>query len=65
MFVAGDDATHKPIVMQLVSDLGFEAIDAGGLIVARLLEPMALLWINIAFRPGGSRDFAFSLVRRS
>jgi predicted dinucleotide-binding enzyme len=65
MFVAGDDGAKKPLVMQLVSEIGFEAIDAGPLIAARLLEPMALLWINLAFRPGGTRDFAFSLVRRT
>ena len=65
MFVAGDDAARKPLVMQLVSELGFEAIDAGPLIAARLLEPMAVLWINLAYRPGGSRDFAFSVVRRA
>ena len=65
MFVAGDDAAKKPLVMQLVSELGFEAIDAGPLIAARLLEPLALLWINLAYRPGGTRDFAFSLVRRT
>jgi 8-hydroxy-5-deazaflavin:NADPH oxidoreductase len=31
MFVAGDDATRKPVVMGLVTDLGFRAVDAGGL----------------------------------
>ena len=64
MFVAGDDATKKPLVMQLVADIGFEAVDAGPLVAARLLEPMALIWINLTFKPGGTRDFAFSLTRR-
>ncbi len=31
MYVAGDDAARKPLVMSLVSDLGFDAIDAGPL----------------------------------
>ena len=31
MYVAGDDAARKPTVLALVSDLGFEAIDAGPL----------------------------------
>src|SRR6516162_1682881 len=30
MFVAGDDATRKPIVIGLVGDLGFHPVDAGG-----------------------------------
>ena len=36
MFVAGDDATPKPVVMGLVADLGFHAVDAGNLHIARL-----------------------------
>ena len=30
MFVAGDDARRKPIVIGLVGDLGFHPVDAGG-----------------------------------
>lgn len=65
MFVAGDDATKKPAVLKLVSDLGFEAIDAGPLSNARLLEPLAMLWIDQAFARGRGRDFAFAVVTRS
>src|SRR5262249_16618135 len=32
-------------VMQLVTDVGFDAVDAGDLTQARLLEPLAMLWI--------------------
>src|SRR5262245_57727270 len=46
MFVAGDDEQQKPLVMALVEDLGFRAMDAGPLDVARLLEPYAALWIH-------------------
>ncbi|MGH7836834.1 MAG: NADPH-dependent F420 reductase [Candidatus Binataceae bacterium] len=63
MFVAGDDAAKKPIVMKLVEDLGFEAIDAGDLKISRLLEPLAMLWIHLSFSSTG-RDFAFGLLRR-
>jgi 8-hydroxy-5-deazaflavin:NADPH oxidoreductase len=64
MFVAGDDAAKKPIVMGLVADLGFEAIDAGPLIAARLLEPFGMLWIELAMQHGQGREFAFAAVRR-
>lgn len=64
MFVAGDDVERKPTVIQLVKDLGFEALDAGPLRAARLLEPYAMLWINLATRAGWPRDFAFSISRR-
>jgi 8-hydroxy-5-deazaflavin:NADPH oxidoreductase len=63
MFVAGDEAAGKKVVLDLVSALGFEAIDAGGLTVARLLEPFAMLWIHLMARRNLGRSFAFSLLR--
>lgn len=59
MFVAGDDDRAKPTVLALVRDLGFEAVDAGGLHIARLLEPWAMMWIHLALNCGQGRDFAF------
>jgi len=64
MFVAGDDAAGKQVVLGLVAALGFEAIDAGELAIARLLEPHAMLWIHLMVRRNMGRDFAFSLLRR-
>jgi predicted dinucleotide-binding enzyme len=64
MFVAGDDAAGKKVVLELVSALGFEAIDAGELAVARLIEPYAMLWIHLMARRNQGRNFAFSLLRR-
>ncbi len=65
MFVAGDNAEHKPMVMALVSDLGFGAIDAGPLRMARLLEPYAMLWIDQAINHGAATDNAFAMLHRS
>jgi len=65
IFVCGDDDTHKQTVLKLASDIGFEAIDAGKLESARLLEPLAMLWIHLAYAQGLGRDFAFGLLRRS
>ena len=65
MFVAGDDAAGKKVVLDLVSALGFEAIDAGELAIARLIEPFAMLWIHLmARRNMGRGAFAFALLRR-
>jgi len=64
MFVAGDDAAGKKVVLDLVSALGFEAIDAGDLSIARLLEPYAMLWIHLMARRNMGRGFAFALLRR-
>jgi len=64
MFVAGDDARAKPVVMGLARDIGFEPIDAGPLRIARLLEPFAMLWIDQARNRGAGQDFAFAVVRK-
>ena len=64
MFVAGDDEAAKPKVLGLIGELGFEAVDAGPLRVARLLEPHAMLWIHLALNRGFGRDWAFALMRR-
>jgi hypothetical protein len=42
----------------------FDAVDAGELKGARLLEPMALLWIQLALTRGHGREFAFVMARR-
>jgi predicted dinucleotide-binding enzyme len=64
MFVCGDDQAAKPTVLQLVRDVGFEAIDAGAGSVARLLEPLGMLWIHLALVQGLGLDWAFGLLRR-
>jgi len=64
MFVAGDDQTRKPEVLDLVRDLGFDAIDVGGIALSRLLEPMAMLWIHMALNRRAGRDNAFAYLRR-
>jgi len=65
LFVCGDDDASKPTVLKLATDIGFEAIDAGRLVIARLLEPYAMLWIHLANAQGLGRNFAFGLLRRN
>jgi len=64
MFVAGDDQAQKPVVLRLIGELGFDAVDAGGLKVARLLEPFGMLWIHLANAQRLGRDIGFALLRR-
>lgn len=64
MFVAGDDGEAKAAVRSLVEDLGFEALDAGPLRQARILEPFAMVWIDQAIHRGLGRDWAFGVLRR-
>lgn len=63
MLVCGDDDEAKSTVLQLVEDIGFEAIDAGKLEVARLIEPFGMTWIHLAMK-GMERDWALQIVRR-
>jgi NADPH-dependent F420 reductase len=62
-FFCGDDAAARPVVAQLVADVGLEALDVGPLRNARLLEPMTLVWLAAA-TTFGTRDIGFRLVRR-
>jgi NADPH-dependent F420 reductase len=64
LFYCGDDAVAKQTTKQLAEAIGFEALDAGPLTQARLLEPFALLWISLALKYGYGRDIAFKLLRR-
>lgn len=64
MFVAGDDESRKPVVLRLIEELGFEALDAGRLESARLLEPMGMMWVHYAMNLKHGRKLAFALVRR-
>ena len=63
--LCGDDVKAKALVAGLARDLGFDAVDAGGLDAAIMLENLARLWVHLAFRAGLGRDVAFSLLRRS
>lgn len=63
MFVCGDDEAAKQLTADLVTQLGFETVDAGDLTLARLLEPYALLWIHLALRRGFGTNWAFGLLR--
>ncbi len=48
VFYCGDDAEAKAIVSDLVEECGYEAVDAGGLAVARSLETLATAWVQFA-----------------
>jgi predicted dinucleotide-binding enzyme len=63
MFYCGDDAGAKQIVSELGNQLGFDMIDAGPLSQSRWLEAMAMLWISMAYKYGGSPRSAFKLLR--
>ena len=61
-FVAGDDKEAKMTVLELAEDIGFDAIDAGPLQNARLLEPLAMLNIQLGMKLGLGRDSGIKVV---
>lgn len=64
MFIAGDSQPAKEAAALLANICGFEVVDAGGLENAALLENMALLWINLAYKQGLGPNIAFRLMKR-
>lgn len=62
MFLAGNDAAAKASVSAVLSDLGFEALDAGDITKSRILEPFGMVWINQALFRGKGRAWAFAAV---
>ncbi|RCJ22307.1 hypothetical protein A6770_29835 [Nostoc minutum NIES-26] len=48
VFYCGNDAEAKNIVAGLIEECGYEAVDAGDLIVARSLETLATAWVQFA-----------------
>ncbi|MEZ4424606.1 MAG: NAD(P)-binding domain-containing protein [Gemmatimonadota bacterium] len=61
---AGDDAEAKQVALGLAERMGFEALDAGPLRNAALLEALAVTWIHLATVGGAGREIAFQLLRR-
>ncbi len=64
MFYCGDDADAKAVVGQLAGELGFDAVDAGPLTIARYLEPLAMLYIQLAVSEGWGSNYAFKVMKR-
>ena len=65
MFICGNDEQAKKIVTDdILARFGWEeTIDIGGIEGARLLEPLAMLWITYYFRTG-TGNHAFKLLRK-
>jgi len=63
-FYCGDDAAAKAKVKPLIADIGLNPVDVGPLRNARLLEPLAMLWIDLAVNQKWGPNHAFKLLRR-
>src|ERR1700716_1531008 len=61
-FIAGDDQEAKDKALEFVESIGFRPIDAGPLVMARVLEGMALLNIMLQIRDEGPWPSGWKLV---
>ena len=59
----GDDDRSKDTVAQLIGDVGFDAVDAGPLRIARYTEPFALLVAQLAYEGKGGPELAYRFER--
>jgi len=62
MFMAGNDEAAKTTVASVLKELGLDALDAGTITQARILEPFAMVWINQAILRGKGRGWAFAAL---
>jgi predicted dinucleotide-binding enzyme len=63
MAYCGDDDGAKDVAARLISDVGFEPVDAGPLRIARYLEPFVLLMGQLAYEGDGGPDIAYRFER--
>jgi predicted dinucleotide-binding enzyme len=61
MFYCGDDAAAKDQVAAIIRQFGWEPCDCGGIIAARAIEPLCILWCSRGFQHG-QWDHAFALL---
>jgi predicted dinucleotide-binding enzyme len=63
MAYCGDDDSAKQIAATLITDIGFEPVDAGPLRIARYMEPFALLMAQLAYESEGGPEIAYRFER--
>jgi predicted dinucleotide-binding enzyme len=61
-FVASDDDDAKKTVLEMARAIGFDAVDAGPLRNARLLEPLGYFNIQLGMKLGMGSEIGFELV---
>ncbi len=64
MFFCGDDAPAKQTVAGLITELGWQPLDVGGLEQALHLEHMTLLWVRMVRMNGHSPHMVWAALTR-
>ena len=63
VFVCGDDAEARRLVLGLVAEIGADGVDAGPLQLARCTEPLGLLLVQLAYVQGMGARIGAALLR--
>jgi predicted dinucleotide-binding enzyme len=64
LFYCGDDPAARTVTAQLGAEIGLDPVDCGPLWMARQLEPMAFLWIYLAYAGGQGPQTALKWLKR-
>jgi predicted dinucleotide-binding enzyme len=63
-FVAGDDNQAKERILRMARDIGFDAVDTGGLKSARWIEALGLFHIHLGYGQRMGPDTGFKLIHK-
>ena len=61
MFYCGDDTGAKQTVAGIIEQFGWQPLDCGGIIAARAIEPLCILWCSRGFQ-NNQWDHSFALL---
>ena len=65
MFIAGNDADAKKTVAGFLEGVGWGIVDLGDIKQSRLIEPLALIWIQYGFNSGWTiSNHGFKLLNK-
>ena len=63
-FYCGVDGEKRPLVEQLIADVGVRPVWVGGLETAPVVDALGTLWVTLAFQRGWGRNIAFKMIER-
>ena len=63
LFYCGDEGEGRPVVEQLICDVGLRPVYVGGLEQAPVLDNLTRLWFALALQRGYGRHLAFKLLQ--
>ena len=63
-FYCGMDGEKRPLVEQLIADIGVRPVWVGDLETAPVVDALGTLWVTLAFQRGWGRNITFKMIER-